>query len=83
MEVPSNGGALEKAGRRKAAAQASLFDLANKKVIEEIREAPDSVSGEEAKELRLKLKKQLFIEGEAGSYLSGLWNSAFGLNNGT
>ena len=55
----SNGGALEKAGRRKAAAQASLFDLANQKVIEEIREAPDSVSAEEAKELLLKLKKQL------------------------
>ena len=55
----SNGGALEKAGRRKAAAQASLFDLANQKVIEEIREAPDFVSAEEAKELLLKLKKQL------------------------
>jgi DNA mismatch repair protein MutS len=52
-------GALEKAGRRKAAAQASLFDLANQKVIEEIREAPDSVSAEEAKDLLLRLKEQL------------------------
>ncbi len=52
-------GALEKAGRRKAAAQASLFDLVNQKVIEEIRDAPDHVSGEEAKELLLRLKQRL------------------------
>lgn len=55
--------ALEKAavraGRRKAAAQASLFDLANQKVIDEIRAAPDSLSDEEAKELILKLRRQL------------------------
>ncbi len=51
--------ALEKAGRRKAAAQASLFDLANQKVIDEIRIAPDSLSAEDAKELLLKLKQRL------------------------
>ncbi len=55
--------ALEKAairaGRRKAAAQASLFDLANQKVIEEIRTAPASLSAEEAKDLLLKLKDSL------------------------
>jgi hypothetical protein len=56
-------GALEKAatraGRRKAAAQASLFDLANQQVVEEIRSSSDSLSAEEAKELLLKLKTQL------------------------
>jgi DNA mismatch repair protein MutS len=52
-------GALEKAGRRKAAAQASLFDLANQQVIEEIRTAPNSLSADDAKELLLKLKQQL------------------------
>jgi DNA mismatch repair protein MutS len=52
-------GALEKAGRRKAAAQASLFDLANQKVVEEIRTAPNSLSADDAKELLLKLKQQL------------------------
>ena len=52
-------GAIEQAGRRKAAAQASLFDLVNQKVIEEIRDAPDSVSGEDAKELLLRLKQRL------------------------
>ena len=55
--------ALEKAalraGRRKAAAQASLFDLANQKVIEEIRSVNDSLSGEEAKVLLLKLRDDL------------------------
>ena len=55
--------ALEKAatiaGRRKAAAQASLFDLANQKVTEEIRAASASLSAEDAKELLLRLKDQL------------------------
>lgn len=51
--------AASRAGRRKAAAQASLFDLANQKVIEEIRTAPESLSAEEAKELVLRLKDQL------------------------
>jgi hypothetical protein len=52
-------GALEKAGRRKAAAQASLFDLANQKVIEDIRATSDSISAEEARELLRKLKERL------------------------
>ena len=56
-------GALEKAttlaGRRRAAAQASLFDLVNQKVIEEIRVAPSSLTPEEAQELLLKLKSRL------------------------
>lgn len=51
--------AASRAGRRKAAAQASLFDLANQKVIEEIRTAPASLSPEEAKELLIKLKDSL------------------------
>ena len=51
--------AATRAGRRKAAAQASLFDLANQKVIEEIRGTSDSLSADEAKELMLRLKKQL------------------------
>ena len=51
--------AASRAGRRKAAAQASLFDLANQKVIDEIRSANDSLSGEEAKALLLKLRKEL------------------------
>jgi DNA mismatch repair protein MutS len=51
--------AATRAGRRKAAAQASLFDLANQKVIEEIRTASASLSPEEAKELLLKLKDSL------------------------
>lgn len=52
-------GALNKAARRKAAAQASLFDLANQKVIDEIRGTSASISGEEARELLLCLKEQL------------------------
>ena len=51
--------AATRAGRRKAAAQASLFDLANQKVVEEIRSSPDSLTGDEAKELLRKLKDQL------------------------
>jgi DNA mismatch repair protein MutS len=51
--------ATTRAGRRKAAAQASLFDLANQKVVEEIRTASDSLSGDEARELLKKLKDQL------------------------
>jgi hypothetical protein len=52
-------GALNKAARRKAVAQASLFDLANQKVIDEIRSTSASISGEEAKELLRRLKEQL------------------------
>jgi len=52
-------GALNKAARRKAAAQASLFDLANQGVVEEIRASSESLSAEEAKELLLRLKERL------------------------
>jgi DNA mismatch repair protein MutS len=51
--------AATRAGRRKAAAQASLFDFANQKVIDGIRSANESLSGEEAKALLLKLRKEL------------------------
>ena len=51
--------ALNKAARRKAVAQASLFDLANQRVIEEIRVASADISDEEAKELLRRLKQQL------------------------
>jgi DNA mismatch repair protein MutS len=51
--------AATRAGRRKAAAQASLFDFANQKVIDEIRSANESLSGEEAKALLLKLRQEL------------------------
>jgi len=60
----SGGDALEaaarRASRRKAVAQASLFDLANQKVVEEIRNAdPESLSPEEAKELLRRLRERL------------------------
>jgi len=49
--------AARRAGRRKAAAQASLFDLANEKVIADLRAAdPDNISPEEAKDLLRKLR---------------------------
>lgn len=51
--------AVTRAGRRRAAAQASLFDLANQKVVDEIRSASESLSPDEAKELLLKLRQQL------------------------
>jgi DNA mismatch repair protein MutS len=51
--------ATTRAGRRKAAAQASLFDLANQKIIEEIRVASSSLSPDEARDLLLKLKSRL------------------------
>jgi DNA mismatch repair protein MutS len=51
--------AATRAGRRKAAAQASLFDLVNQKVIEEIRTSSDSLTAEEAKDLLLRLKSRL------------------------
>jgi DNA mismatch repair protein MutS len=60
----SAGNALEaaarRAGRRKAVAQASLFDLANQKAIEEIRDLdPETLSGEEAKDLLRKLRERM------------------------
>ncbi len=52
--------AARRAGRRRAIAQASFFDLANQKVVEEIRNAdPDKLSPEEARELLNKLRKQI------------------------
>ena len=52
--------ATRRAGRRKAAAQASLFDLANQKAIEEILNVDaDKLSPEEAKELLRKLRARL------------------------
>ena len=51
--------AATRAGRRRAAAQASLFDLANEKVIDELRTVSDTLSGDEAKNLIRKLKTHL------------------------
>jgi DNA mismatch repair protein MutS len=51
--------AAARAGRRKAAAQASLFDLANEKVIDELCTASDALTGDEAKALIRKLKSHL------------------------
>jgi len=52
--------AARRAGRRKAVAQASLFDLANQKVVEEIRNVdPETLSPEEAKKLLRRLREQL------------------------
>ncbi|HEX6731753.1 MAG TPA: DNA mismatch repair protein MutS [Pyrinomonadaceae bacterium] len=53
--------AARRAGRRKAAAQASLFDLANEKVIADLRAAdPDTMTPEEAKDLLRKLRNRTF-----------------------
>jgi DNA mismatch repair protein MutS len=52
--------AARRAGRRKAVAQASLFDLANQKVVDEIRNVdPEKLSPEEAKELLRRLRQQM------------------------
>jgi DNA mismatch repair protein MutS len=56
--------ALSKAGmraaRRRLAAQSSLFDLANQKVVDELREASiEEMSEADAKQLLLKLQKQI------------------------
>jgi DNA mismatch repair protein MutS len=52
--------AARRAGRRKAVAQASLFDLANQKVIDEIRNVdPEKLSTEEARDLLRKLRDRL------------------------
>ncbi len=49
----------QRARRRRAAAQASLFDLANQKVIDELQGLnPDSISPDEAKELLRHLRKR-------------------------
>lgn len=62
--TPEGSSAMEKAatraGRRKAAAQASLFDLANQRVVDELRDVdPAKLSPEEAKELLRKLREQI------------------------
>jgi DNA mismatch repair protein MutS len=52
--------ATTRAARRRLAAQASLFDLANQKVVDELREADiDQLSPEDAKELLAHLQKDL------------------------
>jgi DNA mismatch repair protein MutS len=52
--------AARQAGRRKRAAQASLFDFANQKVIDEIRETdPETLSPEDAREMLLRLREGL------------------------
>ncbi|HSS19409.1 MAG TPA: DNA mismatch repair protein MutS [Pyrinomonadaceae bacterium] len=52
--------AARRAGRRRAVAQASLFDLANQKVVEEIRDVdPEKLTPEEAKKLLRKLRDQM------------------------
>jgi DNA mismatch repair protein MutS len=52
--------AAARAGRRRIAAQSSLFDLANQKVVDELREANlDELSPEEAKQLLNNLRKQI------------------------
>src|SRR6266446_6787691 len=49
-----------KAGRRRLAAQTSLFDLANQRVVDELRVAdPDGLSPEEAKQLLTELRSKL------------------------
>jgi DNA mismatch repair protein MutS len=48
------------AARRRHAAQSSLFDLANQKVVEELRETdPERLSPEDARQLLRDLRKQL------------------------
>ncbi len=48
------------AGRRRIAAQSSLFDLANQKVVEELRAANvDELSPDEAKEMLRDLRKEI------------------------
>jgi len=52
--------ATTRAGRRRLAAQSSLFDLANQKVADRLREAdPDKMSPEEAKQLLAELQREL------------------------
>src|SRR5205085_7574329 len=52
--------AATRAARRRIAAQNSLFDLANQKVVDELREADvDKLSDAEAKALLMEVKKKL------------------------
>jgi DNA mismatch repair protein MutS len=53
--------AVQRAARRRVAAQVSLFDLANQKVIDEIREIDaEALSPDEAKRVLRELKQKLF-----------------------
>ncbi len=48
-----------RAGRRKLAAQTSLFDLANQKIVDDLKNVdPEALSAEEAKELLAELRKR-------------------------
>jgi DNA mismatch repair protein MutS len=52
--------AASRAARRRLAAQSSLFDLANQKVLDELRDAKiDEMTDDEAKELIRELRKKL------------------------
>lgn len=52
--------AAARAGRRRLAAQSSLFDLANQRVTDRLREAdPERLTAEEAKQLLTELQKEL------------------------
>jgi DNA mismatch repair protein MutS len=52
--------AVVRAGRRRLAAQSSLFDLANQKVVDKLREADlTKISPDEAKQLVAELQKDL------------------------
>ncbi len=54
------GAAAARAGRRRMAAQVSLFDLANQMVVAEIRDSdPDDLSADQAKELLKALRDRL------------------------
>jgi hypothetical protein len=49
----------QRAGRKKLAAQASLFDLANQKIVEELQNAdPEKLSAQELKDLLIELKNR-------------------------
>jgi DNA mismatch repair protein MutS len=52
--------AARQAGRRKRAAQSSLFDLVNQKVIDELRDIDiEALSPEESRELLLRLRERM------------------------
>ena len=52
--------AAARAGRRRLAAQSSLFDLANQKVADKLRDAdPERLTADEAKQLLTELQKEL------------------------
>ena len=52
--------ATTQAARRRIAAQSSLFDLANQRVVDELREAKvDEMPADEAKALLAELRKKL------------------------